>query len=135
MYGQTTTTDTNCTMNGNTANCTSTSTDDSAQRQAQAAAQAEKDRQGEALGNSMGTALGRGIIAMHEAHQVKKYCKQHPGEVWTRTSNADGHVLATGQCNFEKPHVATVSNQTQSGDPCARLPAGANGCKDGKTVK
>ena len=36
----------------------------------------------------------------------------------------------------QKPRGATVSNETQSvGDPCTRLPAGANGCKGGKTVE
>src|SRR5271166_1878509 len=101
MHGQTTTTDTNCTLNGNTANCTSTSTDDSAQRQAQAAAQAEKDRQAEELGKSVGNATGGLIgLAMRKhaiAKQYKAYCNEHPGEPWARR-DAKGTVLDQGTC-------------------------------------
>jgi hypothetical protein len=101
MYGQTTTTNTDCTINGNTANCTSTSTDDSAQRQAQAAAQAEKDRQAEELGKNMGNAMGGLVGAAMRKHaiakQYKAYCNQHPGESWARR-DAKGTVLDQGTC-------------------------------------
>lgn len=101
MYGQTTTTNTDCTISGNTANCTSTSTDDSAQRQAQAAAQAEKDRQAEELGKSMGNAMGGLVGAAMRKHtiakQYKAYCNQHPGESWARR-DAKGNVLDQGTC-------------------------------------
>jgi hypothetical protein len=101
MYGQTTTTNTDCTINGNTADCTSTSTDDSAQRQAQAAAQAEKDRQAEELGKSVGNATG-GLIGLairkHAiAKQYRAYCNEHPGEPWARR-DAKGTVLDQGTC-------------------------------------
>src|ERR1039458_169813 len=113
MHGQTTTTNTDCTINGNTANCTSTSTDNSAQIAARAAAQAEKDRQGEELGKSMGNALGAGIGAMARAHnfhkQVKQYCMQHPGETWTWGNNNSGEVYKSGQCEGEKQYIPTVS--------------------------
>jgi hypothetical protein len=101
VNGQTTTTNTDCTINGNTANCTSTSTDDSAQRQAQAAAQAEKDRQSEELGKNLGNATGGLIgLAMRKhaiAKQYKAYCNQHPGEPWARR-DANGAVLDQGTC-------------------------------------
>jgi len=139
MHGQTTTTNTDCTINGNTANCTSTSTDDSAERKAQAEAQAERDRRSEELGKSMGNAFGAGIGAMARVHnfhkQVNQYCKQHPGETWTWGNNDTGEVYESGQCKGEKQYTPTVSKEPTSGDPCSRLPAGANGCKDGKTVE
>jgi hypothetical protein len=98
---QTTTTNTDCTINGSTANCTSTSTDDSAQRQAQAAAQAEKDRQAEELGKSAGNAMGGLVgLAMRKhaiGKQYKAYCNQHPGESWARR-DAKGTVLDQGTC-------------------------------------
>ena len=110
MHGQTTTTNTDCTINGNTANCTSTSTDDSAQRQAQAAAQAEKDRQAEELGKSVGNATGGLIgLAMRKhaiAKQYKAYCNQHPGEPWARR-DAKGSVLDQGTC----PGTLVVTKQ------------------------
>jgi hypothetical protein len=81
MHGQTTTTNTDCTINGNSASCTSTSTDDSAQRKAEA----ERDRRSEELGKSMGNAFGAGILAMRERHKFNSYCKQHAGEPYTRT--------------------------------------------------
>jgi len=85
MHGQTTTTDTNCTMNGNTANCTSTSTDDSAAIRAQQERQAEQDKANEQLGAAVGNAMGRGILAMRDRHKFNSYCKQHAGEPYTRT--------------------------------------------------
>jgi hypothetical protein len=101
MYGQTTTTDTNCTINGNTANCTSTSTDDSAQRQARAAAQAEQDKANEqagaAVGNAMGGLVGAAMRKHAIAKQYKAYCNQHPGEPWARR-DAKGTVLDQGTC-------------------------------------
>lgn len=129
LHGQTPTTKTHCTRSGDDVDCTSTD------NSAQIARQAEQDREGYETGQAMGKALGRGILSMREAHQVKEYCKQHPGEVWTRTSNADGHILATGQCKGEEQYIPTVSNEPASGDSCSRLPAGANGCKGGKTVE
>jgi hypothetical protein len=85
MYGQTTTTDTNCTVYGNTANCTSTSTDDSAAIRAQQQRQAEQDQANEQAGAAIGNAMGRGILAMRERHKFNSYCKQHAGEPYTRT--------------------------------------------------
>ena len=85
MHGQTTTTDTNCTLNGNTANCTSTSTDDSAAIRAQQERQAEQDKANEQLGAAVGNAMGRGILAMRDRHKFNSYCKQHAGEPYTRT--------------------------------------------------
>jgi hypothetical protein len=101
MHGQTTTTNTDCTINGNTANCTSTSTDDSAQRQARAAAQAEQDKANEqagaAVGNAMGGLVGAAMRKHAIAKQYKAYCNQHPGEPWARR-DAKGTVLDQGTC-------------------------------------
>jgi hypothetical protein len=98
---QTTTTDTNCTINGNTANCTSTSTDDSARRQAQAAAQAEKDREGyetgQAAGKAMGGLIGLAVRKHAIAKQHQAYCNEHPGESWARR-DAKSNVLDQGTC-------------------------------------
>jgi len=85
MHGQTTTTDTNCTLNGNTANCTSTSNDDSAAIRAQQERKAEQDKANEQLGAAVGNAMGRGILAMRDRHKFNSYCKQHAGEPYTRT--------------------------------------------------
>jgi hypothetical protein len=98
MHGQNTTTDTNCTVNGNTANCTSTSTDDSAQRQARAAAQAEQDRANEQAGAAVGKAMGTAMNGLIVGHRIKSYCKKHPGETWALSNNNTGEVYNSGQC-------------------------------------
>jgi hypothetical protein len=142
MHGQTTTTDTNCTVYGNTANCTSTSTDDSAQRRAQAEAQAEKDRQAEELGKSMGNALGAGIGAMARVHnfhkQVKQYCKQHPGETWTWGNDNNGEVYKSGQCpespeskEKRKAFIAERDRLASSPEQQARSYRSEGGCESG----
>jgi hypothetical protein len=79
--GQTTTTNTDCTLNGNTAICTSTSTDDSAQK----ARQAEQQREAYETGQKIGSALGRGILAIRDRQKFNGYCKQHAGEPYVRT--------------------------------------------------
>jgi len=97
MYGQTTTTSTDCTINGNTANCTSTSTDDSAQRQAQAERDREAYETGKSMGNAMGGLVGAAVRKHAIAKQYKAYCNQHPGEAWARR-DAKGAVLDQGTC-------------------------------------
>lgn len=121
---QTTNTNTDCTIYGNTASCTSTSTDDSAQRQAEAAAQAEKDRQGEELGKSMGNAMG-GLVGLairkHAiAKQYKAYCNQHAGEPWARR-DAKGTVLDQGTCpgTLSKQWVVDKYNREIQGEKLA----------------
>jgi len=98
MCGQTTTTNTDCTLNGNTANCTSTSTDNSAAIRAQQEA-------GAAVGKAMGTAVNGLIVG----HRIKSYCKKHPGETWTLSNNNTGEVYNSGQCpesNRQTPQTA-----------------------------
>ena len=85
MHGQTTTTDTNCTVNGNTANCTSTSTDNSAAIRAQQERQAEQDKANEQAGAAVGKAMGSAMNGLIVGHKIKSYCKQHAGESYTWT--------------------------------------------------
>ena len=110
MHGQTTTTDTNCTMNGNTANCTSTSTDDSAAIRAQQERQAEQDKANEQLGAAVGNAMGRGILAMRDRHKFNSYCKQHAGEPYTRTW-PDGRK-EEGTCPGTLVGIGTTASNT-----------------------
>ena len=101
MHGQTTTTNTDCTLNGNTANCTSTSTSDAAQIAQQQAQQAERDKQlnemGQNLGNALGTAINNGRIRKG----IRKYCDAHPGENFAWQVN--GKVVTSGVCPGELP--------------------------------
>src|ERR1035438_5920512 len=101
---QTTTTDTNCTMNGNTANCTSTSTDNSAAIRAQQERQAEQDKANEQLGAAVGKAMGSAVNGLIMGHRIKSYCKKHPGETWTLSNNNTGEVYNSGQCLVLRPH-------------------------------
>jgi hypothetical protein len=90
---QTTTTNTNCNLYGNTASCTSTSnsTDYGAQQQ-----------RAYEQGQQMGRALGQGLAGAIQAHAftkgVRNYCNTHPGEEWRYFSRADGHTISTGHC-------------------------------------
>lgn len=90
------TTNTNCSVNGNNANCTSTTTDSAAQQ-----------RQATEAGRQVGTGVGNVIAIMVSNHTrnkwVKNYCASHPGGSWKWTNNADGHVMATGQCEVKRP--------------------------------
>lgn len=58
---------TNCTIYGNTANCTSTDT---------GAAIAERNRENAAAGEAMGKAIGTGIRAAVQHHREKKAEKE-----------------------------------------------------------
>jgi hypothetical protein len=85
VHGQqtTTTTETNCTVNGNTANCTSTSTDNSAAIQAQQERQAEQDKANEQAGAAVGKAMGSVMNGFIVGHKIRSYCKKHAGEPYT----------------------------------------------------
>ncbi|MGA9389381.1 MAG: hypothetical protein WBV69_02945 [Candidatus Sulfotelmatobacter sp.] len=83
MQGQTTTTNTDCSLNGNTANCTSTSTSDAAQIAQQQAQQAERDKQLNDMGNAIGVGISNAMLRHKIKKGVEKYCGQHPGEPWT----------------------------------------------------
>jgi hypothetical protein len=83
----TSTTQTNCTLNGNMADCTS-NTQTQAQPQHTSAQSAQQMHQGM-------QALGTGI-AYHKANNwVKKYCKKHPGSTWWYQSPATGRLEGT----------------------------------------
>jgi hypothetical protein len=103
MYGQQTT-NTNCSVNGNTANCTSTTTDTGAQQQ----------RAYEA-GQQIGNALGSGIALAMQSHSksswVKKFCARHPGESWRWTRNRDGALLDSGRCPTDEDKGVMAANE------------------------
>jgi len=107
MHGQTTTTNTNCTVYGSTADCTSTSTDDSAQR----AQQAEQQRQAYETGQQIGAALGQVMQAHAFNKTLRKYCDQHPGENWSNVSLVDGHTLSSGHCPSDDDKVTALANE------------------------
>jgi len=87
----TSTTQTNCTLNGNMANCTS-NTQTQVQPQQSNAQSAQQMHDGmEALGTALGTS-----VAYHKANKwVKKYCKKHPGSTWWYQSPATGRLDGT----------------------------------------
>lgn len=107
MNGQTTTTNTNCSVYGNTANCTSTSTDDSAQR----AQQAEQQRQAYETGQQIGAAFGQAMQAHAFSKGLRKYCDAHPGEDWKYRSTADGHTISSGHCPSDDDKVTVLANE------------------------
>jgi hypothetical protein len=69
------TTNTNCTLNGNTANCTSTKTDNAEQ-------QRRAYEAGQQLGNALGVGIARAVRAGKQAKWVKNFCARHPGGGW-----------------------------------------------------
>jgi hypothetical protein len=100
VQGQTTTTNTDCTINGNTANCTSTSTSDAARIAQQQVQQAERDRQFNEMGSAIGARIGNAMLRHKVRKGVETYCDQHPGEPWTWQVN--GQPLS-GMCPGELP--------------------------------
>jgi|SRR5580658_2049030 hypothetical protein len=107
MHGQTTTTNTNCSVYDTTANCTSTSTDDSAQK----AQQAEQQRQAYETGQAIGAAFGQAMQARAFSKGLRKYCDQHPGEDWHYSSRADGHTISSGHCASDDDKVTALANE------------------------
>jgi hypothetical protein len=107
MQGQTTTTNTNCNVYGNTANCTSTSTDDSAEK----AQQAEQQRQAYETGQAIGAAFGQAMQARAFSKKLRNYCDQHPGEDWHYFSGVDGHTISKGHCPSDDDKVTALSNE------------------------
>ncbi len=102
---QTTTTNSNCNLYGNNANCTSTSTttDNAAQQQ-----------QAYEAGQRVGSAIGQGIAAGMQAHAFSKglqrYCDAHPGEEWHYYSRTDGHALSSGHCPSDDDKALAAAN-------------------------
>lgn len=107
---QTTSTNTNCTLYGNTANCnsTSTTTDNGAQ-------QAERNREAYETGQKVGAALGQGIAGAMQAHAfskgLRKYCNAHPGQEWAYYSRADGHKISSGYCPSDEDKGIAAANE------------------------
>lgn len=98
------TTNTNCNVNGNAINCTSTATDNGAQQQ----------RSYEA-GQQIGNALGNGLAGAMQAHSfskgLKKYCDAHPGEEWHYGNKVDGRVLSSGRCPTDEDKGLIAANE------------------------
>jgi hypothetical protein len=84
---QTVTTQTDCTVNGNTAHCTSTDN----------SAQVEQQRQAYQTGQSIGNGIGTGMARMITNRKVNKYCKKNPGATY-ELRDARGNVLQSGVC-------------------------------------
>lgn len=101
------TTTTNCSLSGNTANCTSNTTDYGAQQQ-------RAYEQGQQVGN----ALGKGLAAAMQAHQftkgLRKYCDAHPGQDWHYYSRVDGHTISQGHCPTQTDEALTAANEFMS---------------------
>jgi hypothetical protein len=123
MQGQTTTTNTDCSLNGNTASCTSTSTSDAAQIAQQQAQQAERDKQLNDMGNAIGAGISNAMLRHKVKKDVEKYCGQHPGEPWTWQVN--GQPLS-GVCPGELP-VALARQRFIDGQRRAFLKNGVAG--------
>jgi hypothetical protein len=99
---QTTTTDTNCRLNGNTADCTSTSNtiDNGAQQRANQEA-----------ASALGRGLGLALAAHSNNRKIKKYCEAHPGADWRLTSNRDGQLLGSGRCPDDQDKAGEAVGQ------------------------
>ncbi|MHB1937762.1 MAG: hypothetical protein ACYCOR_14405 [Acidobacteriaceae bacterium] len=98
------TTNTDCTLSGNTANCTSNTTDYGAQQQ-----------QAYETGQQVGNAIGQGLASAMQHHAfskgVKKYCAAHPGQDWHYYSGRDGHVLSSGHCPSDEDKDVAAANE------------------------
>ena len=112
------TTNTNCTLSGNTANCTSNTTDYGAQQQ-------RANEEGQQVGQAIGAPIGQAIYAARVRHAekkwIKKHCAQYPGHDWGYQIN--GQIVASGHCptEEEKAEMATHEFMAHHKDfkPCA----------------
>ena len=103
VYAQQTTT-TNCTVNGNSADCTSNTTDYGAQQQRAYEA-------GQQVGSALGTLIGMNMQARHFRKGLGKYCDAHPGQTWTYRSRSDGRLLSSGRCPSDSDKIAAAENE------------------------
>ena len=103
LHGQQTT-NTHCTVVGNTASCTSTTTDYGAQQQ-------RNNESARQAGEAIGRALGRAAQQRSFSRSVKKYCAGHPGQDWNYRSRANGTVISSGHCPSEEDRVTEVANE------------------------
>jgi hypothetical protein len=102
-YGQETT-NTNCTLSGNTANCTSNTTDYGAQQQ-------RSYEEGQEVGSALGQGIGLAMQRHSFSKGLNKYCAAHPGAEWHYYSRADGHLLSSGHCPSEDEKAEAVANE------------------------
>jgi hypothetical protein len=98
------TTNTNCTLYGNTANCTSDTTDYGAQRQ-------RDYENGQRIGNALGVGIGRAVQAHRMSNGIKNYCAAHPGQNYTWRRNSDGRTMASGYCPTQEDKAVTTANE------------------------
>lgn len=77
-FGQQSTTNTNCNVNGQQVNCTSNTTSTTSTDATNAEQQREMNEAGKAIGNAAGSAIGNKILK----HRVNKWCEGHPSGSW-----------------------------------------------------
>jgi hypothetical protein len=106
MRGQQTT-NTNCTVYGNSANCTSTTTDNTAQQQRAYEA-------GQEIGNALGTAIAAGINSHAQTKWVRNYCAAHPGDGWRWFNKATGRTISSGRCATDDDKALEAANTFMS---------------------
>jgi hypothetical protein len=108
---QTTTTQTNCSIYGSTASCTSTSTSDAAAQ----AAQAERNREMYESGQKMGQSAGNLIQNIRARHFVKKFCEKNgAGATWWY--QFQGQQRITGTCEDQQ-----AANSIPAASPTATV--------------
>lgn len=78
VFGQQSTTDTNCNVNGQQVNCTSNTTTTGSTDAQRAEQQREMNEAGKAAGAALGSAIGNKILKK----RVNKWCEGHPGGSW-----------------------------------------------------
>jgi len=111
-FGQQTTTNTNCYVNGQQVDCTSTSTNNSATQAQQAETQRELNEAGTNLGAAIGTTIARNKAEHAEEERVLMnivYCQQNP-----EGSVTVGQGKLTQSCSVELAKaraVCTVKNK------------------------
>jgi hypothetical protein len=77
-FGQQSTTDTTCNVNGQQVNCTSNTTSTGSTDAQRAEQQREMNESGKAVGTALGSLLGNKILK----HRVNKWCEGHPDGSW-----------------------------------------------------
>jgi hypothetical protein len=79
---QTSTTDTNCNVNGQQVNCTSNTTSTGSTTDSTDAQRAEQQREMNENSKAAGAALGSAIGNVILKHRVNKWCEGHPAGSW-----------------------------------------------------
>jgi hypothetical protein len=78
LFGQQSTTDTNCNVNGQQVNCTSNTTSTGSTDVQRAEQQREMNEAGKAVGSAVGSLIGNKILK----HRIDKWCGGHPDGSW-----------------------------------------------------